>query len=66
MFRFFEQHAEVTKAGTWAFLFENLWKVEKQKTSSNALNVTRMGFDGGMGDVTSVFTPFAVSEATSV
>ena len=29
MFRFFEQHAEVTKAGTWAFLFENLWNNKK-------------------------------------
>jgi len=29
MFRFFDQHAEVTKAGTWAFLFENLWNNKK-------------------------------------
>jgi hypothetical protein len=29
MFRFFEQYAEVTKAGTWAFLFENLWNNRK-------------------------------------
>ena len=29
MFRFFEQHAEVTKPGTWAFLFENLWNNKK-------------------------------------
>jgi len=25
MFSFFDRHAEATKPGTWAFLFESLW-----------------------------------------
>jgi hypothetical protein len=29
MFRFFDQHAEVTHAGTWGFLFESLWNNKK-------------------------------------
>lgn len=29
MFGFFDQHAEVTKPGTWAFMFENLWNNKK-------------------------------------